>query len=70
MQYPGNPAIGQQFTDTRTGEIYTYSGINWHRTAFLPSVIPRDDELKKYPSLKNAWEEYLMVRKLLGLPTK
>jgi hypothetical protein len=32
-----------------------------------PVSIPTIEELEKYPALKNAWEQYLMTRKLLGL---
>lgn len=67
MTYPSNPNIGQTYVDNRTGKIYTWAGINWHETGRTPDVIPRDAQLEMYPALKNAWEEYLMVRKLLGL---
>lgn len=30
-------------------------------------VAPTKDELAKHPPLKNAWEEYMIIRRLLGL---
>lgn len=32
---------------------------------FKRRLAPTDAELEKYPSLKHAWEEYLLIRKLV-----
>lgn len=49
-----------------------YDGKNWveispHTLHDLTIKAPTRQELEEYPSLKNAWEEYLVTRKLLGL---
>jgi hypothetical protein len=40
-----------------------YSGPNLHDKPLIPSK----ENLEKYPSLKEAWEHYLVVKKLLGV---
>ncbi len=32
-----------------------------------PVLIPTDKELEEHPTLKQAWDEYMVIRKLLGL---
>lgn len=49
-----------------------YDGKNWveispHTLYDLTIKAPTRQELEEYPSLRNAWEEYLVTRKLLGL---
>lgn len=54
------------------GQVMLYDGKNWveistHTSYDTTIKAPTRQELEKYPSLKNAWEEYLVTRKLLGL---
>ena len=55
-----------------TGQVMLYDGKNWveispHTLYDLTIKAPTRQELEEHPSLKNAWEEYLVTRKLLGL---
>lgn len=50
-----------------------YSGASWLElsnyvsSAEINEAGPSPSELKQYPALKHAWDEYLITRKLLGL---
>lgn len=30
-------------------------------------LVPSEEQLEKHPTLKQAWDEYIVIRKLLGL---
>ena len=51
---------------------YVWTGHSWTliHGSVPPPVhrAPTQEELDEYPSLAHAWEEYLVVKKLLGLP--
>jgi len=67
-----NPNIGECYLDSSTGIIKMFDGLHWCdvsagqglEPAFIP---PTNEQLKKYPALKQAWEEFLVIKKLLGV---
>lgn len=69
--YPANPLYGDRYIDTRSGDAYIWTGSMWAMVGRLEgvkkSLEPTKEQLDTYPSLKHAWDEYLLVRKLLGL---
>jgi hypothetical protein len=66
IPFPANPVLGQLYTDPRTGKVYAWNNSKWV-TDIRTTREPTPDQLDTYPSLKHAWDEYLVVRKLLGL---
>lgn len=67
---PANPLNGDTYFDNVTGHGYIWTGAQWaifSSNEKPPTLIPSKDELEKHPSLKQAWEEYIVIRKLLGL---
>ena len=71
---PTLPAPGDCYVDQKTGIYYTYSGTMWletitgaapYETRMTP--VPSPENLDRHPALKSAWEEYLVVKKLLGV---
>ena len=67
---PVNPVTGDYYIDTYSGIGYIFNGSAWSilsqpNTAYqLPG--PTIADLEKYPALKAAWEEYVVIRKLVG----
>lgn len=64
------PAIGDCYLDPKSRESYLWIGNKWAiYSDHSPhtQVIPTDEQLEKYPVLQQAWEEYTVIRKLLGL---
>jgi hypothetical protein len=70
---PVNPTIGDTYFDTTNGIAHIWEGNTW---AVLSGgfgepepkfYAPTEEQLEKYPALKQAWEEYMVIRKLLGL---
>lgn len=64
-----NPLSGMMYFDPETSQAFLYDGSNWIVMAGRlanRSLEPTDTELEN-ESLKSAWEQYLVVRKLLGL---
>jgi hypothetical protein len=66
IPFPANPVLGQLYTDPRTGKVYAWNNSKWV-TDIRTTLEPTLEQLDTYPSLKHAWDEYLVVRKLLGL---
>jgi len=70
---PAKPLIGDCYIDNATYEGYMFDGTNWIQYAgagpSFPSTsyVPTEEPLKKHPALKQAWDEYLVIWKLLGL---
>ncbi len=68
---PAIPVIGDHYVDDDTGNGYVYDGKNWMLISGDPSrqprLIPTPEELEKHPSLKAAWEEYMVLRRLIGI---
>ena len=67
----GSPTRGELYFDAVTSQTMVWDGYGWAELAFFSSsdikLEPTHDELEKYPALRQAWDEYLMVRKLLRL---
>lgn len=69
---PTRPVLGDAFIDPNTFMGYMWDGNTWIRfsgenrnpPSFEP---PTFEQLEKYPALKQAWEEFLVVKKLLGV---
>ena len=66
IPFPSNPVLGQLYTDPRTGTVNAWNNSKWV-TDIRTRREPTQEQLDTYPSLKHAWDEYLLVRKLLGL---
>lgn len=69
---PITPIVGDMYVDTATYHTYIWDGINWLQYSADYASIPKDytptsEQLDNHPSLKAAWEEYMVIRKLLGL---
>lgn len=69
MPFPTNPMWGEHYTDPRTGVVYVWDKIRWIQAAVLErkNLMPTKEQLDMHDSLNHAWQEYLVVRKLLGL---
>ena len=62
--------------DSMSGKDYMWDGLNWAEitnsnlthplTNPLDVFVPTAEQLEKYPALKKAWEDYLIIRKLIG----
>ena len=67
------PSVGDAYYEVNLDCHMIYDGSNWvrlssHEPAFrAESLIPSEENLQKHPSLKAAWEEYLVIKKLLGV---
>ena len=69
---PTSPVIGDCWFDTSKGRGYIWQGATWMPFTGdpipMPSFIPpTEEQLEKHPALKQAWEEFLVVRRLLGI---
>jgi hypothetical protein len=67
---PPNPLDGDIYYDQVSGQGYIWLTGKWiifSSNEKQKTIIPTSDELEKHPSLRQAWEEYLVIRKLLGL---
>ena len=71
---PVSPIAGDCYVDPSTGNGYIHDGAKW--TIFSssssaspppPFVPPTKEQLDKHPSLKEAWEDFLVIKKLLGV---
>ena len=70
---PTNPCVGDVYMDPATYISFMWTGLKWVQFSGVSvqsiekSFIPSIEDLEKHPSLKQAWEEYLVVKKLLGV---
>ncbi len=70
---PANPAAGDAYFDHSIRCCYIYDGYQWATIGGIdskesaPIKLPTEDELSKHPTLKSAWEDYVIIRKLLGI---
>jgi hypothetical protein len=68
---PSSPVEGSCYFDTSSDMGYVYISGKWvifsSDNAPPKSLIPTDAQLEKHPALKESWEEYLVIKKLLGL---
>ena len=69
--YPSNPVLGDRYLDERSGDAYIWTGSMWAMVGRLntvkKSLEPTKEQLDMYPALNQAWEEYLVIRRILGL---
>jgi hypothetical protein len=61
-----NPIQGDAYYDTNSDDGFVWDGTTWVQFSCGPSLIPTEAQLEKYPTLKQAWEEYLIIKKLIG----
>lgn len=70
---PTDPVMGDYYVDRMTYDGYIFDGTNWVQISGSgPAPAPKSNEpteeqLEKHPSLKQAWDEYMVIRRLLGL---
>jgi hypothetical protein len=70
---PLNPIVGQCYFDPFSHYTFIFTGKDWELLSSSPiatslwTMVPTDEQLEQYPTLKQAWEEYLVIRKLLGI---
>lgn len=70
---PTTPLVGDAYYDARMERAYVFDGFSWSaitadstRSA-QEAMIPTQEKLDKHPALKQAWEEYVAIKRLLGL---
>jgi hypothetical protein len=67
---PPNPILGDAYYDNRTGIAHVWTGASWHPLSTDPhpkALTPTAEQLEKHPALKEAWDEYMVIRRLLGI---
>ena len=67
-----NPSIGDSYFDTTDNVAYIWEGSAWCVMSGMgepePKIYaPTNEQLEKHPALKQAWDEYMVIRKLLGI---
>ena len=67
-----NPIAGDCYFDQTLNKAYIWQGSAW--IGFSASggelasfTVPTAEQLEKHPALKAAWEEFLVIKKLLGV---
>jgi hypothetical protein len=68
---PLNPVEGDCYVDGLTntgfirhkGEWVVFSNGDNHSERFVPTL----EELERHPALKQAWQEYLIIKRLVGV---
>ena len=70
---PHNPQLGDCYLDMSSMNTYTWTGTAWIQLGSgnvrpeKPEIlIPTATQLENHPALKQAWEEYLVIRRLIG----
>lgn len=70
---PLNPKTGDAYLDP-TGAGFVWTGTSWTQLSTNSSyesprrrLEPTLEELEKHPALAAAWDEYMVLRKLLGI---
>ena len=69
---PSNPQLGDVYVDSNTYYSYMYTGSSWMAYSGPekiepPFTPPTEEQLEKHPALKAAWDEFMVLKKLLGL---
>lgn len=69
-----NYQIGDCYIDQQSNNMYMWNGTDWVQVSEdsgieppMQNYEPSQSDLEKFPSLKEAWEEFLSIRKLLGI---
>jgi hypothetical protein len=68
---PPSPQFGDVYIDTNTYESYAWTGNDWapfstseQNHSFTP---PTEEQLEKHPALKAVWDEFMVLKRLLGV---
>lgn len=69
---PSNPNVGDCYVDRNDNQTFIWQGTAWatfsaKAVGGIPFIAPSEEQLEKHPALKQAWEEFLVVKKLLGV---
>ncbi len=68
---PISPKMGDAYMDVVTGFGYIYDGKAWiimsHGNMEPKRLEPTEEEMKKHPAIKEAWDDYIILRKLIGI---
>ena len=71
---PNNPQMGDCYVDHNTAETFVWQGTAWVKMSGSPGAAPEPpfmpptkEQLEKHPALKEAWEEFLVLKKLIGV---
>jgi hypothetical protein len=71
---PAIPTEGQIYTDSLTMISYIYCNSSWmpflaalDNTPPMERFVPTKEELNQLPALKEAWEDYLILKRLYGI---
>jgi len=69
---PTHPTPGDCYIDTGSGNGMIWDGFNWVQFSGFasphpPFTPPTQEQLEKYPALKKSWEEFLVIKKILGV---
>jgi len=67
---PSVPVIGDCWFDTSKKQGYIWQGTTWMPFTGDPGptfIPPTKEQLEKHPALKTAWEEYVVIKRLLGV---
>lgn len=66
-----NPQFGDVYIDANTYESYAWTGNAWApfstgqpNSSFTP---PTKEQLEKHPALKATWDEFMVLKKLIGI---
>lgn len=65
------PVEGDAYYDEKMNAGYIYLSGKWEIFSQGPSTVenfvPTKEQLEKHPALKQAWEEYLVIKRLIGV---
>ena len=70
---PAHPLLGDVYMDGSTYYSYVWMGNSWAPFSADSDMAqsnftePSKDQLEKHPALKASWEEFLVIKKLLGV---
>ena len=69
---PVNPVVGDYFIDTASFKNFIFDGTQWLSYDPVPPQQydfkkPTVDQLEKFPALKDAWEHFLSIKKMVGV---
>ena len=73
---PGTRAVGELYIDKSSGKVWSWTGTSWstmheHNGSMpIKNYSPSEQELAEHATLRSAWEDYLIIRKLLGLDVR
>lgn len=69
---PANPIPGDCYIEQASNRGYIYDGTAWQIFSSESEPTPKayaptEEQLEKHPALKEAWEEFLVIKRLLGV---